>query len=42
MIFIYVVGEAQHTNNVALGKHVVTVPMCSPYSSVNAFGTRQE
>lgn len=42
MIFIYVAGEAQHLNNVALGKHGRNRTNVFNAPSVNAFGSRQD
>ena len=42
MIFIYVAGEAQHVNNVALGKHGRNRTNVFNAPSVNAFGSRQD
>lgn len=42
MIFIYAVGEAPHTNNVALGKHGRNRTNVWNAPSVNTFGSRQD
>lgn len=41
MIFIYVVGEDAHQNNIELGKHGRNRTNVWNYSSVNTFGARQ-
>ena len=42
MIFIYVVGEAQHSNNVSLGRHGRNRTNVWQAPSVNTFGSRQD